>query len=73
MLLHLSPEAPQKALRYKPQEQVFLVDHSGPLVCSMYSIFKESRTRAIITRGLYTFYPLFELHLCTVTFDLMYG
>ena len=31
------------------------------------------RTRAIITRGLYTFYPLFEVHLCTVTFDLMYG
>ena len=31
------------------------------------------RTRAIITRGLYSFYPLFEVHLCTVTFDLMYG
>jgi hypothetical protein len=31
------------------------------------------RTRAIITRGLYTFYPLFEVHLCTVTFGLMYG
>ena len=30
-------------------------------------------TRAIITRGLYTFYPLFEVHLCTVTFGLMYG
>ena len=30
------------------------------------------RTRAIITRGLYTFYPLFEVHLCTVTFGLMY-
>ena len=28
--------------------------------------------RAIITRGLYTFYPLFEVHLCTVTFGLMY-
>ena len=26
------------------------------------------RTRAIITRGLYTFYPLFEVHLCNVTF-----
>ena len=24
--------------------------------------------RAIITRGLYTFYPLSEVHLCTVTF-----
>ena len=31
------------------------------------------RTRAIITRGLYTFYPLFEFHLCTVTFALIYG
>ena len=31
------------------------------------------RTHAIITRGLYTFYPLFEVHLCTVTFCLMYG
>ena len=33
----------------------------------------EYRTRAIITRSLYTFYPLFEVHLCTVTFGLMYG
>ena len=31
------------------------------------------RTRAIITLGLYTFYPLFEVHLCTVTFGLMFG
>jgi hypothetical protein len=31
------------------------------------------RTRAIITRGLYTYYPLFEVNLCTVTFGLMYG
>ena len=31
------------------------------------------RTRAIITRGLYTFYPLFKVDLCTVTFGLMYG
>ena len=30
------------------------------------------RTRGIISRGLYTFYPLFEVHLCTVTFGLMY-
>ena len=29
--------------------------------------------RAIITRGLYTFYPLFVVHLCTVIFGLMYG
>ena len=33
----------------------------------------EYRTHAIITRGLYTFYPLFEVHLCTVTFGLMFG
>ena len=33
----------------------------------------EYRTRAIITHGLYTFYPLFESHLCTVTLGLMYG
>ena len=31
------------------------------------------RTRAIITRGLYTFYTPSEVHLCTVTFGLMYG
>ena len=29
------------------------------------------RTRAIITRGFYTFYSLFEDHLCTVTFGLL--
>ena len=28
------------------------------------------RTRAIITRGLYTFYPLFEVHLCILTLAL---
>ena len=31
------------------------------------------RMRAITTRGLYTFYPLFEVHLCTATLGLMYG
>ena len=31
------------------------------------------RTHAIVTHGLYIFYPLFEVHLCTVTFGLMYG
>jgi hypothetical protein len=41
-----------------------------PTKCSM--LFKY-RTRAIITRGLYTFSTLFEVHLCTVTFGLMYG
>ena len=35
-------------------------------------IFKY-RTRAILTRGLYTFYPLFKVHLFTVTFGLIYG
>ena len=30
-------------------------------------------TRTIITRGMYTFYPLFEVHFCSVTFGLMYG
>ena len=30
-------------------------------------------TCAIITRGLYTFYPLFEVNLCTVIFGLIYG
>ena len=28
-------------------------------------------TLAIITRSMYTFYPLFEVHLCTATFGLM--
>ena len=30
-------------------------------------------THAIITCGSYIFHPLFEVHLCTVTFGLMYG
>ena len=34
---------------------------------------QEHRTCAIITRGLYTFYPLFEVHLCSMTFGFMYG
>ena len=29
--------------------------------------------RAIITHDLYTFYPLLEVHICSVTFGLMYG
>ena len=29
--------------------------------------------RAIIKRGLHTFYPLFVVHVCTVTFGLMCG
>ena len=34
---------------------------------------RRYHTRAIITRGLYTFYSRFEVHLGTVTFGLMYG
>ena len=30
-------------------------------------------TRAITNRGLYTFSHFFEVHLCTVTFGLIYG
>ena len=30
-------------------------------------------TSAIIIPVLYTFYPLFEVYLCAVTFALMYG
>ena len=30
-------------------------------------------TRAITTCGFYTFYPLSEVHLCTVNFGLIYG
>ena len=36
-------------------------------------VFIKYRTRAIISRGLYTFYPISKDHLCTVTFGLMYG
>ena len=36
-------------------------------------LFSLKSTCAIITRGLITFYPIFEVHLCTVTFGLMYG
>ena len=31
------------------------------------------RMHAIISRGLYIFYPITKYHLCTVTFGLMYG
>ena len=44
-----------------------------PFSVRPYFCYLEYRTRAIITRGLYTFYPLFEVHVCTVTFGLMYG
>ena len=45
-----------------------------PLYCSpLLGKLLMYRTRAIITRGLYTFYLLFEVHLCTMTFGLMYG
>ena len=36
-------------------------------------LLSKCRTGAIIIRGLYTFYALFEIHLCTVTFGLKYG
>ena len=35
--------------------------------------YKKYHTRAIISRGWDTFYPLFEVHLCNMTFGLMYG
>ena len=46
------------------------------LACGALTLILEVsiyRMRAIITRGLYTFYPLFEVNLCSVTFGLMYG
>ena len=30
------------------------------------------RTCAILTRSLYTFYTLFEVHICTLTFGIIY-
>ena len=56
------------------QHSKFDSEQSFP--CKMTSILEEKlvyRLRAIITRGLNTFYPLFEVHLCPVTFGLMYG
>ena len=51
------------------QHSKFDSEQSFP--CKMTSILEEKlvyRLRAIITRGLNTFYPLFEVHLCIVTF-----
>ena len=42
-------------------------------IFKIFNLFLKYPTRTIITRGLYTFCPPFELHLCTVTFGLMYG
>ena len=42
-------------------------------ILEVVALWGNYRTRAIINRGLYTLYPLFEVHLCTVTFGLMYG
>ena len=40
---------------------------------STISVFLDTyRTRPIITFGLYAFYPLFEVHSCTLTFGLRY-
>ena len=50
----------------------FLNSKFSGLTASLLGVMKYSK-RAIITRGLYTFYPLFEVHLCIVTFGLMYG
>jgi hypothetical protein len=36
-------------------------------------LIQYHHTRAIISRGLYTFYPISKDHLCTVNFGLMYG
>ena len=36
------------------------------------AFLQSYRTRAIITRGLYIFYPLFEVHLCTVTWLIFF-
>ena len=47
--------------------------HWGEITSERVISRSNYRTRAIITRGLYTFYPFFEIHLCTVTFGLMYG
>ena len=33
----------------------------------------DYRSCAIISHGLYIFYPISKHHLCTVTFGLMYG
>jgi hypothetical protein len=37
-----------------------------------FSVHHLHERAPIITRSLYTFPPLFEVHLCTVTFGLMY-
>ena len=52
-------------------------DHSwwSYLLVSCNVCFNKSvyRTRAIISRGLYIFYPISKDHSCTVTFGLMNG
>ena len=60
---------------YDQPEDVNAIDldtNTITLAAGLKVIFKY-RTRAIITQGLYTFYPLFEVNLCTVTFGLKYG
>ena len=46
----------------------FISDKYGRVTGTFY----QYRTRAIISRGLYIFYPISKGHLCTVTFGLMY-
>ena len=50
-----------------------MADMRQILKIKFWATILEYRTRAIITHGLYTFYPLFDVHLCTVNFGLMYG
>ena len=47
--------------------------NSKTTVCICYATQFDYHTRAIISRGLYTFYPISKEQLCTVTFGLMYG
>ena len=56
---------------FQPRQSRLHRYHTSIVV--LFSTSYTYRTRAILTRGLYTFYPLFEVHLCTVTFGLMYG
>ena len=53
----------QQGIRTVWPREVALKDRTQMIYC----------TCAIITRGLYTFYPLFEVDLYTVTFGIMYG
>ena len=47
-------------------------DGMAPNVLEKGLLHSNYRKRAITTRGLYTFYPLFEVHLCTVILWLVF-